>query len=108
MTTRHSPPGFKAAPPGATSAAALFSSSLRSGKWTTEEEAYAQALMREFKAGALMDIPEGTSMRGFLAKRLKCFPKRYVLSTSKACLIVVLLSLLVGLGDPLSSKGDSF
>lgn len=31
----------------------------RSGKWTKEEEGYAQALMQAFHMGQLMDIEEG-------------------------------------------------
>ncbi|CAB9500718.1 expressed unknown protein [Seminavis robusta] len=49
---------------------------LRSGKWTREEEEFANALIEEFKGGSLSALPEGTSMRGFLAKMLRCVPKR--------------------------------
>ncbi|CAB9523905.1 expressed unknown protein [Seminavis robusta] len=45
------------------------------GKWTTEEDAYAHCLIAEFRAGTL-DIPSGTTLRGFLAKKLECAPKR--------------------------------
>lgn len=40
------------------------------------EEDFANALIDEFKAGSLHGLPEGTSMRGFLAKMLRCVPKR--------------------------------
>ena len=49
---------------------------LRSGAWTPEEHEYANALIEEFKAGSMQDLAEGTSMRGFLAKMLGCYPKR--------------------------------
>jgi hypothetical protein len=48
---------------------------LRSGKWTPEEEAYAEGLMKEFKAGHLK-LEEGKSLRKFLAEKLGCSPKR--------------------------------
>lgn len=48
----------------------------RSGKWTKEEEGYAQALMQAFHMGQLMDIEEGTSLRKYLAKKLSCSAKR--------------------------------
>jgi hypothetical protein len=47
------------------------------GKWTPEEQDYARCLIAEFKAGTL-DIPSGTTLRGFLARKLDCAPKRYV------------------------------
>lgn len=50
-------------------------SSLYSGRWTTEEEMYAEFLIDEFKAGHL-DIPKGLSLRCFLAQQLQCSPKR--------------------------------
>ena len=45
------------------------------GKWTIEEEEYFHALREEFRAGTL-DIPNGTTLRYFLAKQLGCKPKR--------------------------------
>lgn len=46
-----------------------------SGKWTFEEEQFAEFLMHEFRNGNL-PIADGTSLRGFLAKELHCGPKR--------------------------------
>lgn len=46
-----------------------------SGRWTPEEERYAQFLMKEFRDGSLA-IAEGTSLRVYLAEELKCSPKR--------------------------------
>lgn len=45
------------------------------GRWKTEEEQYADLLIQEFIAGSL-DIEEGTTLRGYLAKMLNCAPKR--------------------------------
>ncbi len=48
---------------------------LRRGKWTIEEEAYANRLIEEFKAG-LLPIADGTTLRTFLSKLLNCDPMR--------------------------------
>ena len=40
---------------------------LRRGKWTTEEENYANRLIHEFKSG-LLPLTDGTTLRTFLAK----------------------------------------
>ena len=45
---------------------------LRRGKWTPEEEAYAN---RQFKAG-LLPLTDGTTLRTFLSKLLNCDPMR--------------------------------
>lgn len=44
-------------------------------KWTTEEEAYANRLIQEFKAG-LLPLTDGTTLRTFLSKLLNCDPMR--------------------------------
>jgi len=49
--------------------------SLRRGKWTTEEEAYANRLINEFKLG-LLPLTDGTTLRTFLSKLLNCDPMR--------------------------------
>ena len=49
--------------------------SLRRGKWTPEEEAYANRLIYEFKAG-LLPLTDGTTLRTFLSKLLNCDPMR--------------------------------
>ena len=50
---------------------------LRSGQWTKEEMVFASRLIDEFLKGALPNnVPNGTSMRGFLAFKLSCAPKR--------------------------------
>jgi hypothetical protein len=50
-------------------------SSLRRGKWTVEEEAYALRLIAEFKEG-MLPLTDGTTLRTFLAKLLNCDPMR--------------------------------
>ena len=48
---------------------------LRRGKWTTEEESYANRLIHEFKSG-LLPLTDGTTLRNFLSKLLNCDPMR--------------------------------
>lgn len=48
---------------------------LRRGKWTSEEEAYANRLIYEFKLG-LLPLNDGTTLRTFLSKLLNCDPMR--------------------------------
>jgi len=48
---------------------------LRRGKWTSEEEAYANRLINEFKSG-LLPLTDGTTLRNFLSKLLNCDPMR--------------------------------
>jgi len=48
---------------------------LRRGKWTPEEEAYANRLIMEFKSG-LLPLTDGTTLRTFLSKLLNCDPMR--------------------------------
>jgi len=48
---------------------------LRRGKWTTEEENYANRLIYEFKLG-LLPLTDGTTLRTFLSKLLNCDPMR--------------------------------
>jgi hypothetical protein len=48
---------------------------LRRGKWTTEEESYANRLIYEFKLG-LLPLTDGTTLRTFLSKLLNCDPMR--------------------------------
>jgi hypothetical protein len=48
---------------------------LRRGKWTPEEESYAQRLIQEFKSG-LLPLTDGTTLRTFLSKLLNCDPMR--------------------------------
>lgn len=65
-------PSNSAPPP---SALAPNKDELRRGKWTPEEENYANKLISEFKAGTL-PLAEGTTLRTFLSKLLQCDPMR--------------------------------
>jgi len=47
----------------------------RRGKWTPEEEAFAERLIKEFDRGYL-DIQCGTTLRNFLSSKLNCDPMR--------------------------------
>lgn len=48
---------------------------LRRGKWTPEEEEYANAVVREFNSGYL-DAQAGTTLRIYLSEKLQCDPMR--------------------------------
>jgi hypothetical protein len=48
----------------------------RAGKWTQEEEIFANNLIRAFESGTLDDCEEGKSLRSYLAKKLHCAPMR--------------------------------
>ena len=51
------------------------SSGLRRGKWTQEEEAYAERVIRDFNGG-LLDAAPGTTLRSYLSDKLNCAPMR--------------------------------
>jgi len=53
-----------------------FPSSVRSGKWTTEEENFANQLVVNFEKGTLNDCEDGCTLRSYLAKKLNCAPMR--------------------------------
>eukprot|EP00934_Nitzschia_sp_Nitz4_P004534 Nitzschia sp. Nitz4//scaffold14_size191712//116790//118680//NITZ4_001734-RA/size191712-augustus-gene-0.248-mRNA-1//-1//CDS//3329536960//4524//frame0 len=48
----------------------------RSGKWTHEEEVYADLLIENFEKGYMMDERNGCTLRSFLARKLHCAPMR--------------------------------
>lgn len=56
-------------------AAASQQTEYYSGQWTKEEQDYVACLVDGFKNGTL-DIPDGTSLRFFIAAKLGCKPKR--------------------------------
>jgi len=60
---------------GGVSAVKKKGPALRRGKWTSEEEAYANRLIAEFKGG-LLPLTDGTTLRTFLSKLLNCDPMR--------------------------------
>lgn len=49
--------------------------SLRRGKWSAEEEAYATAVIEAFSSGYLDALP-GTTLRTYLSEKLQCDPMR--------------------------------
>ena len=49
---------------------------LRRGKWRPEEQSYAEALIRYFLVGVVPDCTDGTTLRAYLAAKLKCAPMR--------------------------------
>lgn len=51
--------------------------SLRHGRWTPEEEAFACCIIRNFERG-LLNIGPGTSLRNYLAERLNWYGIAYV------------------------------
>mmetsp|Transcript_12229 Transcript_12229/g.16042 ORF Transcript_12229/g.16042 Transcript_12229/m.16042 type:complete len:435 (-) Transcript_12229:508-1812(-) len=48
---------------------------LRKGKWTVEEEEFTTKIIHYFNTGVLQ-LPEGTTLRSFLAEKLNCDPMR--------------------------------
>ena len=53
----------------------MASSGLRRGKWTAEEEAYVERVIRDFNGG-LLDAAPGTTLRSYLSAKLNCDPMR--------------------------------
>jgi hypothetical protein len=49
--------------------------SVRRGKWTVEEQAYASRLIEIFEAG-VAPIENGSTLRSYLSERLNCAPMR--------------------------------
>ena len=49
---------------------------MRSGKWSPEEEGFANRLVYEFERGSLHDCDDGMTLRSYLAKKLNCAPMR--------------------------------
>ena len=48
----------------------------RSGKWSADEESFANKLVYDFETGCLEDCEEGTTLRSYLARKLNCAPMR--------------------------------
>jgi hypothetical protein len=48
----------------------------RSGKWTPEEESFANRLIIDFETGTLKDCEDGCTLRSYLARKLRCAPMR--------------------------------
>jgi hypothetical protein len=74
-TRPHSSSGRSTASVSSTASSKKKGPPLRRGKWTAEEESYANRLIQEFKAG-LLPLTDGTTLRTFLSKLLNCDPMR--------------------------------
>lgn len=48
---------------------------LRKGKWTAEEEEYTMRIIQHFRTG-LLSLPDGHTLRSYLAEKLNCDPMR--------------------------------
>lgn len=48
---------------------------LRKGKWTAEEEEYTMRIIQHFRTG-LLTLPDGHTLRSYLAEKLNCDPMR--------------------------------
>jgi hypothetical protein len=48
----------------------------RRGKWTREEDRYAEFLIQEFELGSLEGCENGCTLRAFLSRKLHCAPMR--------------------------------
>ena len=60
--------------------------SLRKGKWIQEEETFATRLIQLFNQGLLV-LPEGMTLRSYLAEKLNCDPMRITKKfTGASCL----------------------
>ena len=57
------------------SVSSISSSPQRRGKWSEEEETYAQAAIRDFNSGHL-NAPLGITLRTYLSDKLQCDPMR--------------------------------
>lgn len=49
---------------------------LRRGKWTSEEETYANAIIEAFENGTLLGCENGCTLRAYLSRKLHCQPMR--------------------------------
>jgi len=56
----------------------------RTGKWTREEEDFARAISTYFCLG-MLDLPNGTTLRAYLAYKLNCDPMRVTKKFSHGC-----------------------
>jgi len=74
------PSASAAVPPAgsvdASATSSLYDGPLRAGAWTHEEVEYINVLMEDFRDGALVGVSDGTTLRGYLAKKTHCRVKR--------------------------------
>jgi len=57
---------------------------LRKGKWTIEEEEYTSRIIQYFSTGFLT-LPDGATLRSYLAEKLNCDPMRITKKFTGAC-----------------------
>jgi len=57
---------------------------LRKGKWTIEEEEYTSRIIQYFSTG-LLTLPDGATLRSYLAEKLNCDPMRITKKFTGAC-----------------------
>mmetsp|Transcript_63849 Transcript_63849/g.71464 ORF Transcript_63849/g.71464 Transcript_63849/m.71464 type:complete len:743 (-) Transcript_63849:1802-4030(-) len=57
---------------------------LRKGKWTIEEEEYTSRIIQYFSTGLLI-LPNGATLRSYLADKLNCDPMRITKKFTGAC-----------------------
>lgn len=84
-----SAPDFFASNPDIMSraAAAVFDNTVsRSGKWSVEEETFANRLIVDFECGLLTDCEDGCTLRSYLARKLNCAPMRISKKFAKLCI----------------------
>ena len=67
----------------------------RSGKWTRDEERYADKLIHDFELGLLPDCEEGATLRSYLAHKLNCAPMRISKKFAGKCIGKVSFLLLI-------------
>lgn len=60
---------------------------LRRGKWSKEEELYAEAIISYFHKGLIPNIATGTTLRTYLSDQLQCDPMRITKKFAGACSI---------------------
>lgn len=61
-------------------------SSPRMGKWSWQEERYANQLIEAFENGMLTDCEDGSTLRSYLARKLNCAPMRISKKFAGCCI----------------------
>lgn len=69
-------------------------SGLHSGKWSPEENNYANCMVAHFRHGSLR-IPNGSTLRAFLAEKLGCVSCLVLESFSLLCVHAIACSLII-------------
>lgn len=62
--------------PNSVTSQGLQSMKVRRGKWTQEEESYADFLIEHFEKGTVDGCENGCTLRAFLSRKLHCAPMR--------------------------------